>query len=150
MMPREPVNKEWKRLADAEELVAELIKDHHPELEDCLVFCFGKPKSTRRNGRMNVAKIRVASEFHKALAGTDVNYIIEIGLDFWQPALKRELRVPLLDHELNHAIGKDAKGRPHLTGHDVEEFEEIIRRYGIWEPGLQAFVKACQELEKKR
>ena len=45
-----------------------------------------------------------------------------------------EARTALIDHELCHCIGFEDKWK--IRGHDVEEFNEIIERYGLWRSDL--------------
>jgi hypothetical protein len=68
-----------------------------------------------------------------------------IGHDAWEK-LSAEQRIIVLDHELCHAAGQDLLGRWTLTGHDVEEFSAIIRRYGTWTADLQLFAKEVAQL----
>lgn len=56
--------------------------------------------------------------------------------------LSAHQREALLCHELLHCsfVGESPKIRPH----DVEEFEVIIRDYGLWWPGSDSFAVAVQ------
>jgi hypothetical protein len=72
-------------------------------------------------------------------------YVIVIGLDAWEKLSTDQRRI-VLDHELCHAAGQDPQGRWTLTGHDVEEFSAIIRRYGTWTADLQIFAKEVAQL----
>ncbi len=59
-------------------------------------------------------------------------------------------------HELlhaGHAGDKEGElrftddGRPvfEIVGHDIEEFDEVVRRYGVWESHIARFSDALRE-----
>lgn len=83
------------------------------------------------------------------------DYLIELEMDFWLESSERDREV-LIFHELlhtKHAIDKhgsarfDKEGNPvwDIRGHDVEEFAEVVRRYGLHSPDLVAFFAAADE-----
>ena len=39
------------------------------------------------------------------------------------------------------------EGKPvwDIRGHDVEEFDDVVRRYGAWSPDVQRFIGALRE-----
>lgn len=72
-------------------------------------------------------------------AGIDADYILTLNGDAWPEMTDKQKRA-LVDHELYHMAKK--KGREGtkfvLRHHDVEEFIEIVKRYGNWSPNLKA------------
>lgn len=72
----------------------------------------------------------------------------------WWEAASPHMREILMFHEMLHAgIAKDAFGcdKFHretgvpiwaIVGHDVEEFEAVVRRYGAWDQALVSFQTA--------
>jgi len=65
--------------------------------------------------------------------------------------MPEEGKLALLDHELCHCgTSKNAKGEPvyYLRRHDLEEFEEVVRRHGLWRAGVVNFVNASLEKEQ--
>ena len=74
----------------------------------------------------------------------DRDYTIEFDWQAWK-ALSPEQRIALVDHELCHCAGRDAKGNWTLARHDVEEFTAIVGRYGCWRPELQGFVRVASQ-----
>ena len=70
--------------------------------------------------------------------------------DFAWSQFNEKQRVALVDHELCHgtvAVNAEGEtkeqedGRPvyRVRKHDVEEFREIVERYGLWKADLEAF-----------
>lgn len=87
--------------------------------------------------------------------GTRPDFIMMLDFEFWTQADARA-REALVFHELlhaAHAIDKDGEpkfteeGMPiwEIRGHDIEEFNEVVRRYGAWLPDVTAFLAAAAE-----
>lgn len=72
-------------------------------------------------------------------AGIDGDYILTLNGSAW-PKMPEKQRKALVDHELYHMSKKKTKNGTSfkLRDHDVEEFIEIVKRYGNWRPNLQA------------
>ena len=56
--------------------------------------------------------------------------------------------MPYIDHELCHAAGRDPETQAWtLRTHDVEEFEDIVKRWGTkWRFDLERFAVACTQM----
>lgn len=88
----------------------------------------------------------------KQLTGIDPDFVMLIDRNIWD-GLSPEQKLALVDHELCHmAQSEDADGLPRfnqVTGepiwcirpHDVEEFDEIVRRHGLWKEDLVSFAR---------
>jgi hypothetical protein len=48
-----------------------------------------------------------------------------------------------VDHELTHC-DVDEEGKLSLRPHDLEEFNVIVRRYGLWRAEVQLFLEAAR------
>lgn len=83
------------------------------------------------------------------------HFLIVLDRDFWMEA-DAVTRAALLEHELMHVkqeIDKngdlkfDRDGNPvfGLVGHDVEEFNYIVRKYGAWKSDIADFLAAAQK-----
>ena len=83
------------------------------------------------------------------------DYIMVLDSEWWTQAdpITREA---LVFHELKHAAIKvDKEGEPRfndagtplwdLLGHDIEEFDAVVRRYGAWKPDIMSFLRASIE-----
>lgn len=75
---------------------------------------------------------------------------MELAGDHWG-SLTPEQKAALIDHELCHfgVEWPEEKDEPNLyiRRHDIEEFEEIVRRHGIWEGSLETFAAALMGFE---
>ncbi len=127
-MPRKKKTKiEWRRMLEADPLVQDLVKKYHRHLERAKIVVLGKPRASKSHGKTNVAKAKRATDtiqtLVKELAGEDVHYIIEVGLDAWEQLDMQQRRI-VLDHELCHFSGLDVeKNTWGLRGHDLKLFE---------------------------
>ncbi|MDP9075693.1 MAG: hypothetical protein M3N98_16285 [Actinomycetota bacterium] len=149
------------------EIGRRLIAQYHADLLD-----FGTPRiewlfrneAAKKNGKMvwgSASKVGGRNAFlamprHEAAEGNpeDVDvepfFVIEIAFDIWLQ-LSSKQRVALVDHEICHLSVKadDRTGDPKLgiVGHDLEEFESILVRHGLFRPDLKNFaVVAAKQL----
>jgi hypothetical protein len=149
---KEPAKVEWERLPLVDKLVQECIDEYeHDHLERAKIICLGKPRAGRAGKCGDVVKLKtptkalIASIKHEG--GTDVHYVIELGLDRWD-RLDAAGRKRELDHALCHAGGLDEKGRWFKLPHDVEEFTAILKRHGLQDsPGMRGFVVHARQMK---
>ena len=88
------------------------------------------------------------------LTGGEIDYLVIIDLEYWSGATPEEREI-LMFHEMCHmtiALDKDGVERFNnetglpvwaLKGHDVEEFIEVVARYGAWNPELAKMIEAA-------
>lgn len=89
------------------------------------------------------------------LLGRIPDFLIVLDLTYWNEAtpVQREI---LVHHELLHASqAKDLFGAPRfdrdgnpvwaLRDHDISEFNEVVRRYGVHSEDVETFLKAITE-----
>lgn len=69
-----------------------------------------------------------------------VDFVIEFNWQAWK-LLRPAQRLALVDHELLHCDVDLETGRWLLVEHDVEEFGAIVRRWGLWQRGIEAFAR---------
>lgn len=83
------------------------------------------------------------------------DYIMVLESEFWGNAQPKQ-REALVFHELchtEHSVGKDGElkfkddGRPvfGIQGHDIEEFNAVVERYGAWLPDIKLFAAALRD-----
>lgn len=84
------------------------------------------------------------------------DFLIILDKGYWDEASPREREI-LVYHELCHAVHAVDKygelrfdretGEPvwGLRGHDVEEFTQVVQRYGQWNDDIRRFVAAANE-----
>ena len=112
-----------------------------------------------KDGHIVLGKCVKVSDLYREYA--DYDFIIVLNKDFWEdPAVTKEQRIALVDHELCHAAPTyngetgehevDERGRHlfRIRDHDVQEFIEIVERNGIWKHDLAAFAKVLAEKRK--
>jgi hypothetical protein len=76
-----------------------------------------------------------------------VLFVIIIDFEQWN-ILEKNQKIALLDHELCHAYAyEDRKGRlkTKLIDHDIEEFNCIVNRHGLWHDGLENFYNSVKK-----
>lgn len=136
-------------------LLNELVREYHHELKDAriaLAWCTSwKPDA---DGRVTLGKCKKASDLDRELASYD--FIILLSRLFWRAEATSDIqRRALLDHELTHAAVKyDDKGDParderdrivyRVRKHDLEEFSDIVARYGTYKRDLETFAAALR------
>jgi hypothetical protein len=83
------------------------------------------------------------------------DYVMFLDAAWWERASGKQ-REALVFHELCHTVHEKDKegelkftdeGRPvfGIQGHDIEEFSDVVRRYGAWKPDLHDFIDALRE-----
>jgi len=91
------------------------------------------------------------------LLGYMPDYLMILDRDYWM-ASSPALREILIFHEACHMVQKTNKdGDPSynddglpvwgLLGHDLEEFDAVVRRYGAYRSDVASFLAAAQEGE---
>lgn len=75
----------------------------------------------------------------------EYDFAVTISKPIWDRLTDRQ-REALVYHELLHC-GRDAKGKCRIVPHDVEEFELVVKHYGLWEFGLRQFSEQILSLD---
>ncbi len=151
---RYPALAEWpedQKIMDAEQpkaMAMELIGVFHAELRNAKVAYLFR-QSMGSSMRTVWAKASKSSGREHHLSGYD--FVLVFNWSMW-----RDLNVPqraaLVDHELEHC-GMGDEGEYQAVAHDLEEFNTIVRRWGLWRSSLANFVEAARpqmELELKK
>ncbi|HSW62688.1 MAG TPA: putative metallopeptidase [Dissulfurispiraceae bacterium] len=113
-------------------IVEDLIKKHHPHLEEARFGLMFRSEASISQGRKVIAKTAKVSEKDKVWKDFDFEIWIS-QLDF--EAMTTHQRTALIDHELCHCWGDPSNGWKMRT-HDIEEFCIIVERYGLWNRSL--------------
>lgn len=95
--------------------------------------------------KVTLAKVGKASALIAYLA--DFDFVLKVNWTAWRE-LTAEQRIALIDHELCHC-GVDAETSAYvMLHHDIEEFGQIVRRWGFWTEDLEGFaVEVGAQLE---
>lgn len=97
-----------------------------------------------RNGKTVLGK---ASKVGSKLAYfSNLEFLIEINWQAWASLTARQ-RIALVDHELSHfGIEDTDEGEKLLMiPHDLEEFNAVVQRWGMWQPDVASFAKVLQQ-----
>lgn len=141
------------------DLLAEIRAENHFDTAEAKVgLAWRKGTKPNADGKLVLGRCVLISGLQRELI--DYDYVIVLNKEFWEdPEFDREKKLALLDHELCHAARavdadgekmRDTKERPvwRTRGHDVEEFEEIVTRHGVWKRDLERFAEAIAKRKK--
>jgi len=142
---------EHKHLAEGRPRVAFLLRED-PKICQCKVEL----------GSVHMPKVQgslkdVFTWSLQRLLGYMPDYLMILDRDYWM-ASSPALREILIFHEACHMVQKTNKdGDPSynddglpvwgLLGHDLEEFDAVVRRYGAYRSDVASFLAAAQEGE---
>lgn len=140
---------------EAQVLGEELIPKYHPHLTTVRVEYVFNEAAMKSKGKELFARAKKKSGLDAFLFAPPTEddpkpfFVIEINKQAWDVLNKKQKRA-LVDHELCHCLWDVEKGL-YMRTHDVEEFSEIIKRHGLWQPDVQLFaeiaVKHVKQLE---
>jgi len=117
-------------------LMSELINEYHSHLRNANIECLFTNKGRKRGGKTVIATCEAVNPTYNYL--TNVDFIITIYDKVWEQLADKEKKY-VLDHELYHAfVGENKNGEPvyKTVPHDLEEFNEIVERYGLMQRDL--------------
>ena len=112
-----------------------LIEKYHPHLLDAGIGFIFRDKAVMSGGRRVLGEASLISA--KMQTQIDLDFLIWIAKDAWDESTE-EFRIALIDHELCHCVVNDRGGFT-TCPHDVQEFEAIIERHGIYNSSLESF-----------
>lgn len=147
-----------------------LIKEHHEHLVDVNVEYVFRSEHAERHGHVVLGKARKVSGLNaflvkkavmsrveatietktgvgvplESFADTEPFFVIEIAQDIWNVMDKAE-REALVDHELCHCrtkVNKDHELQLYVAPHDLEDFNAVVARHGLWQGNVGEFLKA--------
>jgi hypothetical protein len=130
------------------DLMLQVAKAHHPHLKNAVIRLIERSPNWKSKGRIVFGQTKKASDMDRALDGGYIDFIITINAEaFWSENLTDVERKAILDHELCHCGYDEEEEAYYVKPHDVEEFNEIIQRYGTWTPDLESFFDARYQLD---
>lgn len=136
---------------EVDQIVRRLVPLHHGHLAGERIRCVFRSKHAKEGTKAILGKARRISGLNAYLstdegADAETYFVIEIALDIWRGMSNKE-REALVDHELSHCRIKYSKtGEPSLViaPHDLEEFNAIVERHGLWRRDVKDFLAAAQ------
>lgn len=133
-------------------LLDALVAEHHGDLTGArFALAWNTSWQPDVDGRVTLGKCKKASDLDRELAAYD--FVIILREEFWKhPRVSDTQRTALLDHELMHAAVSydergetkfDERGRTvyRIRKHDIEEFGDIVQRYGCYKSDIEAFAR---------
>ena len=120
----------------------QLINQYHPHLHDARIAFVMRKEAPVTNGRTTMAKASKVTPLNQVLIEYD--FLIWIAEDTWT-SVTADQREALIDHELMHCAGNSDEGW-YMRQHDIEEFNAIIERHGMWRKDLVRMANAVRQL----
>ena len=143
------MNSEWIKAPESVlHLAQELIEKYHEHLQGANIGFVFRETADRSGDKLVLGKAAKVSPRDKVFNNLD--FVIWLAQDWWRGILTDVQRQALLDHELCHCVFDEETETYKLRGHDIEEFREIVERYGLWSDDLiraaPAFISATQDM----
>jgi hypothetical protein len=124
------------------EITRRLIARYHEPLQDARIGVIMRSEAPVTGGRVVLGTAEKVSA--KAQVHVPYDFIICLSADRF--ALLAPLqKEALINHELCHCQWQEDKAS--IRPHDVEEFTEILARYGYWWPQAEEFAAVAQQAE---
>ncbi len=133
----------------------ELVEAHHDDVLNArIALAWALSWKQDVDGIVKLGQMKKASDLDRELHPFD--FVCLLNAEWWQNARVTDgQRRALLDHELCHCSVKldkdgepllDAKDRVvyRLRKHDIEEFTQIVERYGCYKRDLERFAAALR------
>lgn len=146
----------YSEAAEPRKIGHELIKKHHDHLSGRRVdFLFverkdkdGNSQAITKRGKNLYGQAKLVTGLNAYLAGFHAAderpfFVILITKHFWTNASDL-FKQALVDHELCHCEYDSEKDKYSTVDHDVTEFTQIVKRWGLWNWEVEAFVKAAK------
>lgn len=141
-------------------LLKEVRDAHHGDTRAARIALAWKLNTKAdKDGHIVLGKCIKVSDLYREYA--DYDFIVTLNKEFWEDlAVTKEQKIALVDHEMCHAAPDyndetgehkvDERGRFlfRIRRHDVEEFNDIIQRHGIWKIDLQRLAELLAQKRK--
>ncbi|MFN7929860.1 MAG: putative metallopeptidase [Blastocatellia bacterium] len=144
MQPAEPQT--WSDAPPVRDVANKIINQRHSHLGSVEMRYFFFSKEIKSGDEQIWGRARKVTGLNAVLVhpneDTDKQFFtIEIWRTIWD-RLTPEHREALVDHELHHCWVDD-NGKLQILKHDLEEFANVVRRYGPWRSNIQIFLDAA-------
>lgn len=140
--------KTFSEAETAAQIANGLIPNYHPELVEARIMYIHVDKVGSKNGREVWGKAKKLSGIFEWYAEKD--FLLEIAEDKWNE-LNATQRTALVDHLLEHCTGEEDdethKMKWRIRDPEVQEFSNILQRYGAWHTGLVGFISIAKEIQ---
>lgn len=134
----------WSEVSNSlVEMALDLINKYHPVLRDVSIGFIFRSEPSASGGKEITAGVQKVDAKMRAL-GVDYDFLIWIDVTAWDNSDEAR-RKALLDHQLCHICWDGEKGS--IRGHDIEEFQEVLERWGAWNSPLFKAQIALQKIQ---
>lgn len=147
---------EFQPAPEVEDVARDLIDAHHSHLATVRIDYVFASEPLKEKGKIVWGRTKKIGGLNAWLASDDKRrdavlpkefFVIEICKPVWRQ-LDEKSRKALVDHELTHCDIDPENSKLSLRPHDLEEFNVIVRRYGLWRADVQLFLEAAKERER--
>lgn len=132
---------EYSEAFEVRKTATSLIKNFHEHLLNVRIEYLFVDEPIKVRGRKVAGRARKISGLNAYLATDDDDepkefFVMEVVKAIWD-RLSPKGKKALTDHELCHFWVDMDTGKLSIKAHDVEEFHEIVDRYGAWDEELK-------------
>lgn len=141
---------EYAAAGEVKQLAQSVIDKWHPHLSGISIEYVFALEEIKNKGKLVLGRARKMSGLNSFLRSSDDEqfFVIEIWADGWR-SMDQTARVALLDHELSHCKMEVKEGELRLftVGHDLEEFNAVVERHGLWAPDVVLFANSINNAQ---
>lgn len=145
---------QYKHAFDVEEIARELIDAYHSHLSTARIKYVFRSVPAEERGQIVWGKAKKVTGLNAWLtveadqktyekSEPQPFFVMEIAETVWVQLEEKQKRA-LVDHELTHFDVDVDTGKYSLRPHDLEEFNIIVRRHGLWRDEVKLFVDAVK------
>jgi len=147
---------EYAPAPDVDEVARDLIDSYHSHLASVRIDFVFVSESLKENGKLVWGRAKKVGGLNAWLASEtrrpdaiqpEEFFVVEIDRKVWGQ-LDDKCRRALVDHELTHLDVDIDTSKLSIRPHDLEEFNSIVRRYGLWRDDVQLFIEAAKDERK--
>ncbi len=141
-------------------MLDDLVERFHDEVSDArIALAWNTSWKPDADGNVTLGKCKKASDLDRELAPWD--FVILLRREWFENiSVTNDQRRALIDHELCHCTLKldknsepveDSRGRKvyRMRKHDLEEFSQIVERYGLYKRDLEHFAAALRRSQQR-
>lgn len=143
----------YSNAPEVKEIANDLIDQHHSHLANAPIEYVFNAKRMMKKSREILGEVKLVSGLDCFLITRDLEephekiFVMTISKVAWDLLVDRpDARRALIDHELCHLVCDDSALS--IKTHDLEEFIEIVERYGPWKQDILNFLKAAKQAPK--
>src|SRR4030042_518172 len=108
----------------------ELIDNFHERLKDCKIGFVFRSEASVSGGKLVLGTTSKITEKIKPMLSDELDILIVLAEDEYS-RMDSQRRKALIDHELCHIVQNLNTFGWTTKAHDINEFKEIIERYGL-------------------